>query len=241
MDSEYGGSYRLLYQNHWWWRARERILRATVARLSLPSRPSILDFGCGDGLAFPMLREFGEVCGIEVDVSLLDPANPDRSAIRSAPLASGAYGDERHDLITALDAIEHIEDDAGTLRQLFAMLRPGGFLLLTVPACMSLWDEHDEINRHFRRYSRQALQEALPASAELVELRFLFASLFPPKWLLARFNRLRRRKIGQHGIPAPALNGLLESWCVLEDRLMRRLRPAFGTSLLALLRCPRRA
>lgn len=238
MESDYGSGYRRLYTGHWWWRAREAILRRTIARLSLRQGALILDFGCGDGLAFPMLREFGDVRGIEVDQGLLAADNPDRKLIRSDPLESGRYDGERYDLVTALDAIEHIEDDAAAVARLYALLRPGGWLLLTVPACMSLWDEHDEINRHYRRYSRAALRRVLPRGCEVLQLRFLFASLFPPKWLLAGLNRGRRRKIQQHGIPPAPINLLLAAWCRLEARLSERLPLPFGTSLLALVRRP---
>ncbi|MBK9657447.1 MAG: glycosyltransferase family 2 protein, partial [Rhodanobacteraceae bacterium] len=71
MDAAYGANYRQLYKTHWWWRARERILRRTLKSLPLPAGAEILDFGCGDALSFAMLGDFGNVRGIEVDVNLI--------------------------------------------------------------------------------------------------------------------------------------------------------------------------
>ena len=72
MDTQYALNYRELYENHWWWRAREHLILAALRRL----RPqgnwgSILDVGCGEGLFFDRLRKFGEVEGIETNPSLV--------------------------------------------------------------------------------------------------------------------------------------------------------------------------
>ena len=67
MDSEYGKRYRELHENHWWWRAREEIVCEELRRRLADRTPvTILDVGCGDGLLFDRLQEFGGVDGIEI-------------------------------------------------------------------------------------------------------------------------------------------------------------------------------
>jgi len=189
--------------------------------------------GCGDALFFPRLREFGHVEGIEIDTALLSPDGPDRGLIHTAPLGSPVYEGRKFDLITALDVIEHIEDDSAAAAEMVRMLKPGGRLVMTVPAFMSLWDEHDEINLHFRRYSAKGLASLIKPPARVVSVRYLFHTLFAPKWLIARRNRVASDKHAQFAVPPRPVNAMAAAWCDLEDRLLRRFHVPWGTSVLA--------
>lgn len=174
--------------------------------------------------------------GIETDASLLDAAMPDRAAIYTESLGASEYRDWKFDLITALDVMEHIQDDRGALAQLFSMLRPGGYLLLTVPAFMSLWDAHDERNEHFRRYSRRQLGELLQPFGAVLSLRYLFPSLFLEKYVLGAINSKRRQKFRQDAIPPEPINTWLSRYCYLESCISEGLPVPFGTSIMALVR-----
>jgi len=203
---------------------------------SLPESADILDVGCGDALFFPRLREFGTVRGIEIDTSLLSPDGLDRPRIHTRPLGDPCYTAEewRFDLITALDVVEHIEDDSWAVAEMVKMLRPGGRLLLTVPAFMSLWDRHDEINHHHQRYTLRTLAALIRPPARLVSVRYLFHSLFTPKWLIARGNRVASIKSEQSAIPPGPINALATAWCDMEERLLGPLHLPWGTSVLAI-------
>jgi SAM-dependent methyltransferase len=86
LELEYARQYRDLYTRHWWWRAREQaILRVIRRRLGSSSGLRILDVGCGDGLFFERLAEFGDVEGVETDKGLVNPQGPFRERIRIAP------------------------------------------------------------------------------------------------------------------------------------------------------------
>lgn len=240
MRPDYAAEYARLYREHWWWRSREAILLDVLAGLGLRPGAAILDVGCGDGLFFPRLERYGDVRGIEVDEALLTPDGPYRDRIATRPLGDPSYAADagRFDLITALDVLEHIDDDAAAVAALAAMLREGGHLVVTVPAFPALWDRHDEINHHRRRYTARPLRAVLEgAGLEIAHLRYLFRGLFVPKLLVAALNRHRRsRPIAQHGLPPPAVNRLMSRLCVVEDRLLRRVPIPFGTSLLAVAR-----
>ncbi|MGI8499262.1 MAG: class I SAM-dependent methyltransferase [Gemmatimonadaceae bacterium] len=235
MQREYGREYAELYAHHWWWRAREAILEREIAALELPQPCAILDVGCGDGVFFPILSRWGTVSGIEIDRDLVSDAVRDRHDVFHEPLGSPVYLGKRFDLITALDVIEHIEDDVGALRAITTMLAPTGYLVLTVPAFKSLWDEHDERNHHFRRYCLERVRELLAPYGRIVRLRYLFPSLFPPKFAVAALNRVWRTGVKQTSMPSPSLSSLLARWLRLEDRLASRLPIPFGTSVLAIL------
>ena len=106
MDAEYGARYADLYRRHWWWRAREAYLVRILERhLRDSTKGDVLDFGCGDGLFFPVLERFGEPYGIEPEAALLDPKGPWRSRISTAPLAFDANETARYGLVVALDVL----------------------------------------------------------------------------------------------------------------------------------------
>ena len=187
-EHDYGASYARLYREHWWWRAREAILLDELAALGL--RPGdgrqILDVGCGDGLAFDALGRFGERPGHRGRRSPARPERPAPRPDRHAPAGRPVYDDPawRFDLITALDVLEHIDDDRAAVASMAAMLRPGGLLVVTVPAFKALWDEHDAINHHRRRYTAGGLDRLArrPRAGSGAAPLPLPARCSPPSW-----------------------------------------------------------
>jgi SAM-dependent methyltransferase len=238
LDAAYGQIYEDLYHRHWWFRVRECILLDVIRGLELPSPAEILDVGCGNGLFFGKLGSFGSVSGIEIDSSLVPQDSPHRGRIFDKPLGDPCYEPLRFDLITALDVIEHIEDDHAAVDAMLAMLRPGGKLVITVPASMLLWDRHDEINRHYRRYSSADLRKLLAGKGKLLEFHHLFHALFLPKLAIRTVNRLFHRETAQHAIPPAPINAFLTTAGWMEYRTLRVLRIPFGTSLMAVLEKP---
>ena len=244
MKRDYVRQYEQLYRAHWWWRAREELVLDVLRALDLPGHAEILDVGCGDGWLFGRLERFGSVRGIEVNRELLDPDGPHRDRIHTQPLGHGDYRGWRFDLITALDVIEHIEDAEGAIAQMVRMLRPGGYLLLTIPALMSLWSHHDEINDHYHRYDAHGIRRLLGRRVCVLQIRYLFHALYFPKLLIATIERLRHRRgasrsIRQHALPHAAVSSFLRSFFVREGRLLGPLRLPFGSSVLVVARAPR--
>ncbi len=238
MDKEYGLYYEKLYRGHWWWQAREAMLLDVIRSLAFRPPIEILDVGCGNGLFFAELGKFGNVRGIEVDTSLIDDDSPHRAQIFTEPLGHSGYRGLRFDLITALDVVEHIADDRQAIDEMYAMLRPGGKLVITVPASMKLWDLHDEINGHYRRYSRRTLRNLVSGKGRIVRLEYLFHALFAPKLAVKMLNTCLSRRLPQHSIPPKPVNRTMRMLCTLEYRLFHRLRIPFGTSLLAVIEKP---
>jgi SAM-dependent methyltransferase len=235
MDTEYGQIYEDLYLRHWWFRARESILVELIADLEIPRVARILDVGCGNGLFFEQLGRFGDVQGIEVDESLIPSESRHRGRIFGKPLGDSLYEGMQFDLITALDVVEHIEDDRHAIEAMLSMLRPGGTLVITVPALMMLWDRHDVINKHYRRYTAHSLRELLAGKGRVRDLRYLFHGLFFPKWAVKKLNEWIHLEAAQHRMPPPYVNKLMEIFCKYEHGVLRRFRLPFGTSLLAIV------
>jgi SAM-dependent methyltransferase len=234
MDAEYARHYRDLYQRHWWWRAREALVLATIRRLRAGRGPGrILDVGSGDGLFFGRLAEFGEVEGIEPDASLLSAGSPHRARITVAPFDTRFQPGHRYALVLMLDVLEHLADAEGALRHARSLLEPDGRLVVTVPAFGWLWTHHDELNRHYLRYTRATFADvAARAGLWVEESRYFFHWTVPGKLAV----RAKERVLGPGGperVPPAPLNRALYLLSRAEQATAGTLHLPFGTSLLA--------
>ena len=229
----------------YWWSVGTRAIFRDWLRAALPAaRARVLDVGCGTGIFVREIADLGDVTGIDVSphaVAFGVRRGLDRLCVGSAerlPYRSGAF-----DAVTALDIIEHT-DDQQTVPEIARVLRPGGFALIHVPAFPLLWGEHDEVNRHLRRYRRGPLEAVLGAHGLAVErLSYVNCLLFPA----ALAVRLAKRVVRPLQTPRPPraeiydlprwLNRSLLAILVLERAAMqRRLRLPFGVSILCLAR-----
>lgn len=235
MDPDYGARYRRLYERHWWWRAREVFVVELLERLAPPGGfGHILDVGCGDGLFFPRLRRFGEPEGVEVDAALVSDEGRARGPIHVGPFDATFDPPRRFGLVTLLDVIEHLDDDAAALSRAAALVAPGGLLVVTVPAFRLLWTAHDEYNHHRRRYTRAGFARvAAHAGVATRERRYLFHWLFPLKLLTRLKEAAVPRPPRMPEVPPATLNRLLYGICRLEQRTWGHLPWPFGSSLVA--------
>ncbi len=236
MDPEYARRYRELYERHWWWRAREQYVLETVRRHLPAGRGgprSSLDVGCGDGLLFDRLAEFGEVQGVESDVSLVGPANPPRHRIHIGPFDASFAPGKRYDVILMLDVIEHLPDPEAALRRAVDLLAPDGRLVATVPAFRLLWTTHDDLNHHFTRYTRRRFTVlARTAGIRVTHAAYFFHWLFPAKLVTRLIEGVVRPRPSSPRVPPRWINEPLYRWSRLEQRLLTPLGLPFGSSLL---------
>lgn len=238
MDVEYAQRYRDLYARHWWWRSREAAILAVMHRCFAPdARRRILDVGCGDGLFFDRLAEFGQVDGIEPDAALVDPQGRHHARIRIAEFDARFHPAERYGLIVMFDVLEHLPEPAAALEHARALLEPDGVLLLTVPAFRVLWTHHDVINHHYTRYRRRTLRPLLRrAGFVVVEERYWYQWLWPVKLLVRAWERIADHAVAAERVPSPWINRCLYMMSRLEQRTISALGVPFGTSLMVLCR-----
>lgn len=227
-------------EHHWWYRGRRRIIRAELDRVPLPPRARVLDAGCGSGRTLEELEPYGEVYGIELDPEAAEVARSRGvGEVEVGRLEELPWEDATFDLITCLDVIEHTPDDGVTLRELRRVCKPGGWLLVTVPAYQALWSLHDDANHHFRRYGRRTLRAAaLDAGWQLRRMTSFNSLLLAPA---AVVRLAQRRSSGDRYTPdirlGPAwLNAMLERPLHIEASWLARGRtlPA-GLSLMAMM------
>jgi SAM-dependent methyltransferase len=226
-------------QLHWWYRARRDILSALIdRRISLPSDPRILEVGCGTGHNLAMLRHFGRVDAIEVDGAAREIASKRLGhAVMDAPLpALAGVPDRTFDLIAILDVIEHIDEDVAGLEGLARKLKPGGKILITVPAFPWMWSAHDVVNHHKRRYTRKTLKALVRDAGLKLEFMSWFNSLLFPLAATARLaGRLTGKEDSDDKLPPRPVNWLFERIFGLERYALGRLPFPPGVSLVAIV------
>jgi SAM-dependent methyltransferase len=224
---------------HWWYRGRREILARLIERaVKLPAEPRILEVGCGTGHNLPMLQRFGRVDATEIDgFARVIASKRLGHAVRDARLPElegvpeGAY-----DLVAILDVLEHVEDDKASLVSMAEKLRPGGRILLTVPAHPWMWSAHDEVNHHKRRYTKRSFRAAVADAGLKLELLTYFNSLLFPVAAAARLaGRAAGNKDSDDAMPPAPLNRLLEAIFRTESYAIGRLPFPPGVSLAAIV------
>lgn len=237
MDPKYAEQYRELFQKHWWWRARAELIIETLQRL----RPSkawnyILDVGCGDGLFFPRLRQFGSVEGIEPSLRTTNANNADGNYIYTCPFDQNFQPPHKYSLILMLDVLEHLEDPIGALRHACTLLEPNGTLLITVPAFMTLWTNHDVLNQHFTRYTKGRLRQlAAKAGLRVIEARYFFHWMYVAKFMVHILEHIFHPEAKLPQIPHARINRLLYMISRAEQKMFAKLSIPIGSSLIAVV------
>ncbi len=237
---------------HWWFTARRRILRDLIARVLPPSRRStVVDVGCGTGGNAASLSADYNCVGIDPSREAIDLARRRFPHVRFicglAPDDLGSVAQEAG-LFLLSDVLEHVPDDFALLSGLLAAAHPGAYVLITVPADLSLWSPHDESHAHYRRYDRRRLErlwDGLPVTDLLIS--HFNSRLYPVIKLTRMLNKWRGRAAGDAGtdvwvLPRP-INCMLERVFAGERKVLTDLLEGrrhrgfpFGVSLIALLR-----
>ena len=234
MDLGYGQHYRELYETHWWWRARERLILSTIQRIRPGGRwGSILDVGCGDGLFFDRLSKLGNVEGVETNPTIVSIENPWKDRIYICSFDDTFEPEKRYSLILMLDVLEHFSDPIRCLRRALDLLDSGGILVLTVPAFRCLWTAHDELNQHFTRYTKRSLtQLATRAGMRIHTSRYYFHWTFPLKFLMHLKEQFLHTDPQVPKVPSRWLNERAYRLSCLEQKIFGVLPLPFGSSLI---------
>lgn len=246
MDAAEYANLESLEREHWYYTGKRKLVRLWLNKLK-PLRPEMTLLDCGAGTG-QFAQEMSEQCRVLVlddhDESLerLRSRFPRDSVLRVSatgiPLADGAV-----DVVTALDVLEHIENDRGAVSEIHRVLKPGGMVVATVPASMALWSDWDVALHHFRRYNRKSLSALFPAAEwDVLHVNYTNVFVYPIVWLLRRARRRGKRVGPKHTggvrsedkVPPAWLNRLLRALFVATGK--SRFPFPFGVSLLLVAR-----
>ena len=239
--------------SHWWFVGRrsilESFLKSIESRLQAASREEpakagtqnavrILDIGCGTGANLEMLSQFGEAEGVDVSDDALEfcrqkGLNAQKGLAERLPFDDGTF-----DLTTALDVVEHLDDDVAGLREMLRVTKKGGFSLIFVPAYMFLWGVQDDVSNHRIRYTKKQIVDRLKTAGYTIE-RATYANwtFFAP--ILAGRTLMRVTGIkpeSENNVNISALNGVFGKLFGAERFWLKNLNFPFGVSIVIVAR-----
>jgi methionine biosynthesis protein MetW len=235
--------------SHWWFASRTRALLTLMDALPLTNGSRVLDIGCGAGNMIHHLSRYGQVKGVEIDARPVAVARQRGYDVDQGDASRGlTYADAIFDLVTALDVIEHNQDDLSILREAYRVLKPGGHIVVTVPAFMWLWSHNDEINAHVRRYTSAELRARLQQvgfRTQRATYNNFFVFPIAAALILMRRGSKKRPQLASHHLdaeeyqvemePAPApVNAALTALGWLEALALRGVNLPVGTSIIAI-------
>ena len=242
-------------ENHFWFKYRNNVIGSNVFELLVNCKNSrFLELGCGNG---NVIREIEKrlpestIVGSELhEEGLLNARGRVACELVQADIYSLPNW-AKFDLIGLFDVLEHLPDDVKALKEIRKALKPGGKLILTVPASMKLWSYVDEVAGHYIRYSSDTLKKSLVNAGFIVQKNDPFMSpLFPAMWLVRNLTQVKK-KLGFTGNKDPRtlaneefrvssfMNFTMGTILGFEGKLLNMgLRMPFGTSILAIAENP---
>ncbi|MFN0016524.1 MAG: methyltransferase domain-containing protein [Saprospiraceae bacterium] len=246
MDKIYEKQYHELEKVHWWFVSRRR---KVLSLLDVSADKTYLDIGCSSGYLLQELIEKGadpaKVYGVDISPEGIRECQAKGLANTFEMDATHIDLPENHfDVLVASDCLEHIQQDETALQNWYRLLKPGGTLIVFVPAFMFLWSPHDVVNHHFRRYTNPELAHKMRQARFKVERGgyWNFALFFPIALFRLLRNFLRKFGFGEkeasadlHPTAGP-VNGLLRGVLGIENTLMNFVRFPFGVSTFCIVR-----
>ncbi len=225
--------------SHWWYVGRRLILESfleqIVQKIRNPqSAIRILDVGCGTGGNLEMLAKCGAAEGVDVSDDALEFCKRKGLKARKGLAESLPFDDESFDVVTALDVVEHLDDDVAGLNEMYRVLRRGGKTLIFVPAFMWLWGVQDDVSNHRIRYTKKQITERLQqAGFEIERATYANISFFAP--ILAGRTLMKLTGIkpeSENNVNVSALNGVFGKLFGAERFFLKNFNFPFGVSIV---------
>jgi SAM-dependent methyltransferase len=225
--------------SHWWFVGRRAILEEFMRQIarnpnSGVENPKILDVGCGTGANLEMLANFGASEGVDVSDDALEFCRAKGLTVHKGLAEKLPFADESFDIVTALDVVEHLDDDVAGLKEMHRVLKTGGKTLIFVPAFMWLWGVQDDISNHRIRYTKKQIVARLEKSGFTIE-RATYANwtFFAP--ILAGRTLMKVTGIkpeSENNVNISALNGIFGKIFSAEKLWLKNFDFPFGVSIV---------
>jgi len=224
--------------NHFWFKDRMDTIMNTFDRY-VKLDANVLDIGAGSGFIAKNLQLSGyNISVADIHEKALQKA-VDLGIKKCYLMDVYEPPFKNHfDVITLFDVIEHLDYDHKALDGVFQMLKPGGKIVLTVPAHQWLWNRHDIVAGHKRRYSRKTLIKAMKNSGfDIIRSTYLFRLLIPLFIIRKHLEFLGHKENNMFYI-SPIVNKILMSICMFERTFNNWIPDVFGGSLMVIAKKP---
>jgi SAM-dependent methyltransferase len=223
--------------SHWWYVGRRAILESfleDIVRKTKIQNPHILDVGCGTGGNLEMLEKFGAAEGVDVSDDALEFCKSKGLKVHKGLAEKLPFADESFDVVTALDVVEHLDDDIAGLKEMHRVLKSGGKTLIFVPAFMWLWGVQDDVSNHRIRYTKKQIVERLQkAGFEIERATYANWTFFAP--ILAGRTLMKITGIkpeSENNVNVSALNGVFGKLFGAEKFWLKNFDFPFGVSIV---------
>jgi ubiquinone/menaquinone biosynthesis C-methylase UbiE len=191
MDKEYYKEYYNNERNHWWFKIREKIILDNITKHSSFKTPSILNIGAATGRSSEALQNIGSVTSLEYDADCCHFTKEKTGLdIIQGSILELPFHNNSFDIVCAFDVIEHVQDDQKAINEMKRVCKNEGIIVITVPAFMSLWSEHDDINHHYRRYKASQVKQLFSCTSNIVSESYFNTFLFIPIYLFRTISKI---------------------------------------------------
>lgn len=181
-----------LFEKDWWWFVgRHDLISKIFSTLRLENN-RVLEIGCSSGENSKIFNGSINYYGIDISLNAIKRGNSNNLILSDANHIP--FFDKTFDVVLLLDVLEHIEDDVSTIREAHRILKDGGFMLVLVPAFKFLWNEHDILNEHKRRYTKKDLIVKINKKFDIVRISYWNFFLFVPVALMKIIKRVSMKK-----------------------------------------------
>ena len=236
MKEDFEKKYHDVEKEHWWFNSRRRYLLDLLK--NAPKESKVLDIGCSSGVFLKELEDFGFASQNLFGIDISDKAitNCKSNGLNNVFVmdAQNITLTEKFDIIIASDCLEHLENDKKALKNWNDLLKIGGIMYVFVPAFKSLWSYHDEVNMHFRRYTKAELKLKLMAeNLEIIKSSYWNFFLFLPVYIFRTVtSSVQKNKTGESDISIgnTFVNNALLQLIIFENKLLKLFNFPFGVS-----------
>jgi SAM-dependent methyltransferase len=241
MEIEYENKYHEVEKHNWWFVSRRLYLLDLIKNASRDSK--ILDIGCSSGIFLKDLEQLGfkteNLFGVDISEKAI--ANCKKNGIQNSFVmdAQNISLTEKFDIIIASDCLEHLENDTMAIQNWKQLLKNNGFLYVFVPAFQSLWSEHDEVNQHFRRYTKNELiTKLLDAKFVILKSSYWNFFLFLPVYLYRKLTNFLPKNQKNEGqiVGNKLVNLFLLNLVIFENKLLKFINFPFGVSTFCIVK-----
>src|SRR3989338_212933 len=240
-----------LEEDHWWFVAKRHFISILLKKHALvPShqkgdpvykKARMLDVGCGTGVILSHFKSLGfETSGVDVsDEALKYCRLKGLDNLKKASAESLPFPDNYFDVVTALDLLEHLDDEKYVLKEVHRILKPQGVFIATVPMHKMLWSYHDVAAHHKRRYSKKEILKLVKSHFQNFSVGWIHCSILIPLFIIRKLKQLMNCKTNETDVQEVPhqINACIKKYYFLEYLFYKIFGTLpFGTSLMVFAR-----
>lgn len=227
--------------SHWWYKGLRALIRDGLNQFELDSESLILDVGCGTGANLELVREQGQGVGVDMHPMALSHCRKrGHTRLSRGDVLHLPIPDDSADVVLLMDVLYHqaVPDKVAALVEVRRLLKPGGRVLINVPAYQWMRSSHDAAIHTDQRFTKAELWSLAEEAGLCVESSRYWNTLLFPAVFVVRMLRRNRSEGGSDlsGYQSSALSYMFEQILALERLLFSRIPAPFGLSIFLVAR-----